>query len=213
MRQPGDGYNLNIHHSSNPFSSNSDTSWINTHGSTKRQTFTKDQDTVPQGPQHSPKLKVQISPVAQGAGSHSSSSLGNTVNRYTGHPGNEKAAPPIPRKPVSLSSKQCLTGSWPVTSTPQAVADTESILKESNPMGRNLGDKVNTVDISSTSTERLSGTGTLNGFWLDRREEHGQAKSSHTNPSFRSPRSTGEISDLLSGTGDETIEWEPLIPQ
>ncbi|GMF81901.1 unnamed protein product [Aspergillus oryzae] len=209
---PGDGYNLNIHHSSNPFSSSSDASWINTHRSFKRQTITKNQDTVSQGPQLPPRLKVQIPPIDRGTGSHSSSSL-NTINRYSGQLGNEKAAPPIPRKPVSLSSKQCLTASCQVTSSPQTVANTEPIFKGYNPIGQNLGGKVNN-STPSAPTERLPDTGMSNGFWIGGQEEHRQGKSLQTNSSIRSPpRSTDEVHDLLGGTGDEIIEWKPLIPQ
>ncbi|KAB8240151.1 SacI homology domain-containing protein [Aspergillus flavus] len=212
LRPPGDGYNLNIHHSSNPFSSSSDASWINTHRSFKGQTITKNQDTVSQGPQLPPRLKVQIPPIDRGTGSHSSSSL-NTINRYSGQLGNEKAAPPIPRKPVSLSSKQCLTASCQVTSSPQTVANTEPTFKGYNPIGQNLGGKVNN-STPSAPTERLPDTGMSNGFWIGGQEEHRQGKSLQTNSSIRSPpRSTDEVHDLLGGTGDEIIEWKPLIPQ
>ncbi|KAB8202267.1 SacI homology domain-containing protein [Aspergillus parasiticus] len=183
LKPPGDGYNLNIHHSSNPFSSSSDASWINTHRSFERQTITKNQNTVSQGPQLSPRLKVQIPP----------------VDRSTG-----KAAPPIPRKPVSLSSKQCLPASCP---------DTEPIFKGYNPMGQNLGGKFNN-NTPSAPAERLPDTGMSNDFWIGGQEEHRQGKSLHTNSSIRSPpRFTGEVHDLLGGTGDEIIEWKPLIPQ
>ncbi|KAE8371217.1 SacI homology domain-containing protein [Aspergillus bertholletiae] len=215
LRPPGDEYNLNIHHSSNPFSSSrSDTSWINTHDSTERQTITNKHDSVSQGPHFPPGLRVQILPVNRGAGSHSPSSLDNTTNRYTGPLDNEKAAPPIPRKPVSLSSKQCLTGSWPATGATQTVADTEPTPKGYNVMERNLGCKVNTINASSTSSERSPDTSLLNNIWLDRQKECGQGKNFHNTPSVRSPpRSTGEVNDLLSGAGDEIIGWKPLIPQ
>ncbi|KAE8398191.1 SacI homology domain-containing protein [Aspergillus pseudonomiae] len=210
LKPSSDGYNFNIHHSSNPFSSSSDMSWVNTHGSAKRQPIIKNQDTVSQGSQFPPRPKVQILPVE--LSTESPSSLDNTINRYTGHLGSEKAAPPIPRKPVSLSSKQRLTGSWPVTSTPQTAAATEHIFKGYNRLGQNIGDKVNTVDTPSASTERLKNTGVSTGFWLDRQEKHGQGKSLHTDPSVGSPpRSTSD--DLLDGTADEIIEWKPLIPQ
>lgn len=216
LRPPGDWCSLNIHHSPNPFSSSRDTYWINTDNPTERQNSIPSRDPVPPKPQITPRIKAQHQSVDWNTRPQPSSSLGisghlGSTNTYTRPLGDGKTAPPIPRKPVSLSSRQCPTGACPVTDMPQTVATTDKpIFNGFGPMVQNLESKAHTISTPCISTKRSTDT---DKFYLGR-QEHEVERNFHANPPAGSRlKSTYENNGLLDGTVGDIINWKPLNPQ
>ncbi|KAE8147649.1 SacI homology domain-containing protein [Aspergillus avenaceus] len=196
VRLPDNEHILDVHHGSNPFSFNDGADWVDTRYLIKDQTYTDGYGYVSRTPSLPPRVKTE-SLIYPEAISQEPSSVGITeaqdVNRTTTRPLDDgKMAPPIPRKPVSLTSKQI---------------GKESILDKITPYTGTAN--------SHTSGLVEQGLNVESSRFQDAACGRGWERSANIeSTNMESHRGSIDRNDgLLDGVVGETISWKPLMPR
>ncbi|KAE8348768.1 SacI homology domain-containing protein [Aspergillus coremiiformis] len=214
---PGDWYSLNIHHSSNPFLSRNDAYWIVSDDPNERQSSIQFPDTGSQKPQIPSRVLQTLSfndhMRSQSSVSLDISGLHDTTNNHIVRLGDGKTAPPIPRKPVSLSANPCEKGTNPVIGVPQTVVSTQCIFNRCNSTRENLGSKAHIISAPAISTDKSTEMCMSSDFHTSKQEHGGDRNLQATTLAGSHRKSTGENNSLLDGSVGEICNWKPLMPQ
>lgn len=203
MKPPADAFAVNIHRNSNPFDSNDEPDWVRISGSSDLGTDMNDNTYTEQTSlRYSGCELLDISPTQpetndqQKVGAFKTQDPRKAID-------NVKTPPPIPRKPISLSSKDNSHDSKIARSVGIKNIEQPPPIKSDNTIGP--GSHIQALnDLSS-----LEGTESISA-------SHGPDSPSHTRryneQRTQQDTSTERITnDLLSGAVDENIAWKPLI--
>lgn len=195
MRPPANDFAVNVDRNSNPFSSNDESDWVRISSSSEWGTYINSNTNTGQAsPRSSEGEPLDVPPTQPEAGNQQS-----IVARKTQGSRKEtqdaKTPPPIPRKPISLSSREKLhdvkQGQTPLMRDGD-ITQSESHLQPIN-------DLSSLEDAESCSTSRDSGLPSSSAH-----RHNGQQAQEYTN--------TGrDTNDLLGDIMDGSITWKPLL--
>lgn len=211
IKPPADGFSVNIHRNPNPFSSDEEPDWVCV-SSAARKDIIDDETAIAQRPPIPPGCELHdIVSTQSGIDSHLDAwgTKGTPVVAR-----DMKTPPPIPRKPVSLSARESQHNA-PTKKYAHYGQGAEQISgdRDDDLKGR-IAEAETKCDISS-----LQGGGLKSATSFPISRGPGSPISDSTSQShggLRVQRAAGvekNANDLLNDSVDESITWEPLLPQ
>lgn len=194
MRPPANGFAVNMDRNSNPFSSNDESDWVRISGSSEWGTnMNGNTNTGQASPRSSECELLDESPTQPEAGNQQSIVAWKTQGsrKVT----QDKTPPPIPRKPISLSSRG---KSHDVKQRQTPLTRDGDIIRSESHL-QTINDLSSLEDAESCSTSRDSGLPSSSAH-----RHNGQQAQEYTN--------TGrDTNDLLGDIMDGSITWKPLL--
>ncbi|GFF16671.1 DNase I-like protein [Aspergillus terreus] len=204
VKPPSDDYILNVFEQSNPFPSPKGSDWVNIHG---HQDGDGPRDPKNDDSSHRPALPPRVRTASLKAHERpanvNSSSPKSAGTSHPNPPKDQKSAPPIPRKPVSLS-----IGPQPSPSTPGRMDPGAPARRaETRP-----GDRSGVHGLEGMANVSLTDRATPKSRWRNPAVNKHQEGSLLDSPvGMPSPPPAGS-GDLLDGALDEKVNWKPLMP-
>lgn len=206
IHPPADDFFVNIYRSPNPFSANDEPDWIHLSRPGRSDIGLEDSSSAVQvRPQASGCELVDVSaqPESPNMGVREADKSPKTARSI-------KTPPPIPRKPVLLSSKES-RHNISATGTARAGQDNgQTSLDGAESLNRQAG---NTNVLTSQQGEGSSGPASSSA---SQHPETPNLDTMHSYDGSRAQRPTAtkkEANDLLGDNVDSSISWKPLVPR